>query len=407
MVLLKLLVIHQRRILTQLFRDLGMSVHEAVHVRQLTTGYVAIAASLILALVKALLLPHEGVRIFLIFLAHSRMLRQELLQRRMVLLKLLVIHQRRILTQLFSDLGVAVHESVHVRQLTTGYVAIAASLILALVKALLLPHEGVRIFLIFLAHSRMLRQELLQRRMVLLKLLVIHQRRILTQLFSDLGVAVHESVHVRQLTTGYVAIAARLILALVKALLLPHEGVRIFLIFLAHSRMLRQELLQRRMVLLKLLVIHQRRILTQLFSDLGVAVHESVHVRQLTTGYVAIAASLILALVKALLLPHEGVRIFLIFLAHSRMLRQELLQRRMVLLKLLVIHQRWILTQLFSDLGVSIHEAVHVRQLTTGYVAIAASLILALVKALLLVHEGVRIFFIFLAHSRMLRQELL
>src|ERR1700676_1780138 len=90
-------------------------------------------------------------------------------------------------------------------------------------------------------------------------------------------------------------------------------------------------------ILFELLVIHQRRILMQLFSDLGVAVHEAIHVRQLTTCYVAIAG-LILSPVKALLLVHEGVRIFFIFLAYSRMLSQELLQRRMIPDELLVIH---------------------------------------------------------------------
>src|ERR1700722_14009759 len=274
----------------------------------------------------------------------------------------------------------------------------------ALVKALLLPHERIRIFFVFLPHSRMVGQELLQSGMVSDERLVIYQRWILAQPFSNLRVAVQEAVHVCQFAPRQVPITS-LIFAPVKALLLVHEGARIFLVFLADARVLSQKLLQRGMVSDERLVIYQRWILAQLFSNLRVAVQEAVHVCQFAPRQVPIT-SLIFAPVKALLLVREGVRIFLVFLPDARVLSQKLLQRRMASDERLVIYQRWILAQLFSNLRVAVQEAVHVCQFAPRQVPIT-SLIFAPVKALLLVHEGARIFLVFLADARVLGQELL
>src|SRR5580700_4395659 len=294
-----------------------------------------------------------------------------------------------------------IHEAIHVRQLAAGHVPIT-TLILALVEALLLMHEGVRILLVLLANSRMIGQELLQIGVALHKLLVVYQRWIFAQLLRNFRMAVHKMVHVRQLTASYVSITT-LILALVEALLLMHEGVRILLVLLANSRMIGQELLQIGVALHKLLVVYQRWIFAQLLRNFRMAVHKMVHVRQLTASYVSIT-TLILALVEALLLMHEGVRILLVLLANSRMIGQELLQIGVALHKLLVVYQRWIFAQLLRNLRMAVHKMVHVRQLTASHVPIT-TLVFAAVKALLLVHEGIRILLVLLANSRMIGQE--
>src|SRR6202041_1325765 len=216
-----------------------------------------------------------------------------------------------------------VKEMVHVRQLTARHVSIT-TLILALVETLLLMHKRVRVFLVLLANSRMVRQELLQSRVALHKLLIVYERWILLQSFRDLRMTVKEVVHVRQLTASHVSITA-LVLAAVETLLLMHKRVRVFLVLLANSRMVRQELLQSGVALHKLLVVYERWILLQSFRDLRMTVKEMVHVRQLAASHVRIT-TLILALVETLLLMHKRVRIFLVLLANSRMISQELLQ---------------------------------------------------------------------------------
>src|SRR6202171_2528198 len=119
------------------------------------------------------------------------------------------------------------------------------------------------------------------------------------------------------------------------------------------------------------------------------AVHETIHVHQSTARDVTIPR-LVFAAVKILLPAHEAVRIFSVLLANSRMLRKKLLQSGMVLHVLLVVHQGRIPAQLFRDLRMAIHEAVHVRQFASRYVAVTG-LIFATIETLLLMHESVRI----------------
>src|ERR1700722_16275688 len=104
MVLNKLLVIYQRRIFAQLFRDLGMAVHEKIHVCQLLSPH----AMIVLAAIEALLLVHESIGILADLLTNFRMLLQILLQLGMLFDKPLVVYQRRILAKLFGHLGVTV-----------------------------------------------------------------------------------------------------------------------------------------------------------------------------------------------------------------------------------------------------------------------------------------------------------
>src|SRR3984885_6598674 len=184
-----------------------------------------------------------------------------------------------------------------------------------------------------------------------------------------------------------------------------HEGIRIFLVLLTNSRMIGQELLQIRVALHKFLVVYQRWIFTQLLRNLGMAIHKMVHVSQLTAGHVSVT-TLAFTAVKALLLVHEGIRILLVLLANSRMIGQELLQIRVALHKFLVVYQRRIFAQLLRNLGMAVHKMVHVRQLTAGHVSIT-TLVFPGVKALLLMHEGIRILAEFFADFRMLLPVLL
>src|SRR5580693_4753526 len=177
-----------------------MMIHEAIHVRQFAAGHVPIT-TLILALIEALLLMHEGIRIFFVLLANAGMIRQKLLQVRVALHKLLVVYQRWVFAQLLRNLRMAVHKMVHVRQLTASYVSIT-TLVFATVKALLLMHEGIRILAEFFADLRMLLQVLLQLAVLLNKLFVVHQRRILAHLFGDLWVTVEKAVEAGQLSPG-------------------------------------------------------------------------------------------------------------------------------------------------------------------------------------------------------------
>src|SRR5580704_6004064 len=177
-----------------------MAVHKMVHVRQLTASHIPIT-TLVFAAVKALLLVHEGIRILLVLLANSRMIGQELLQIGVALHKLLVVYQRWIFAQLLRNLRMAVHKMVHVRQLTASHVPIT-TLVFAAVEALLLMHEGIRILAEFFADLRMLLQVLLQLAVLLNKLFVVHQRRILAHLFGDLWVTVEKAVEAGQLSPG-------------------------------------------------------------------------------------------------------------------------------------------------------------------------------------------------------------
>src|SRR5258706_10165403 len=104
-----------------------MAVHELVEVRQLSPRGVAVAFTLptVLLTVKTILLPHEGVGIFLYFLANSRVLLQIRLQRTELLTTLPVSHQRRVFANLLGYFTMAVHELVEVRQLSPRGVAVA------------------------------------------------------------------------------------------------------------------------------------------------------------------------------------------------------------------------------------------------------------------------------------------
>src|SRR5712671_4194176 len=79
--------------------------------------------------------------------------------------------------------------------------------ILTLVEASFLPHESIRIFSKLLANRRMSLQVLLQRGMLLDKLLVFDQRRIFVKLFRDFRMAVQKPIRTREFPTSRVVVA--------------------------------------------------------------------------------------------------------------------------------------------------------------------------------------------------------
>src|SRR5882724_7016170 len=79
------------------------------------------------------------------------------------------------------------------------------------VKALFLPHEGAGIFGELLANSRMLLQKFLQRGMVLSEFVVLHKRRIFTQLLGNFGVPVEKLIESCELRSGGVLVPRRVL----------------------------------------------------------------------------------------------------------------------------------------------------------------------------------------------------
>src|SRR6266576_6706051 len=131
----------------------------------------------------------------------------------MTLNKFFVFHQRRVFTQLFRNFRMRIHKTVHVRQLSPGYIAVAVPIaafafeVLAPLVPLFLSHKSIGVFRELLPNSGMLVHVLLKRGMVFDKLLVPDQRRILAQLFRHFWMAVKKPVHIGNLPALGVIVA--------------------------------------------------------------------------------------------------------------------------------------------------------------------------------------------------------
>src|SRR6266436_785925 len=100
-------------------------------------------------------------------------------------------------------------------------------------------------------------------------------------------------------------------------------------------------------------ILDHRRVLRHLPGDIRMAAEKFSETRHMPVGsfvsalvftaeFLMVEASFlptVLLTVKAIFLPHEGVRIFLYFLANSRVLLQIRLQRRVLLRKFPVVYQ--------------------------------------------------------------------
>ena len=244
------LVIHERGILLQLFRNLRMAVHKCIHISEFASRDVVAAIVLpVFPPVIALFAVHKGAGIFLDLLAHSRVIRKKLLQSRMIRNKFLVIYERRILLQLFRDLRMAVHKGIHIAELASGHVRLTAS---AVIISVSVPVP-----------------------------IAIH-------ITSSVKVAVSISVAVLTLILIWTLIlilssVLLAIIAAVKSLLLVHDRVRILRQLFAHFRMLLKIMLQIAMALEKLLVVDQRRILAQFLREVRMVIEKLIERRGLLT----------------------------------------------------------------------------------------------------------------------------
>src|ERR1700722_1918307 len=206
--------------------------------------------------------------------------------------ELLVIYKRGILAKLFGGFAVAIQELIEARELLAVDVAVPASvaIILTAIVTRLLSHEGVGILLYLLANSRMLLQIGLQLGMVLHVFVVIYEGWILAKLLGSFAVRVQKLIEACKLLAVDVAVpvSVAIILTAIVTRFLPHKGIRIFLYLLANLRMLLQVVLERRMLLHEVIVVHKRRIFAKLSGEFGMAIQELIEARQFLAGRVVV-----------------------------------------------------------------------------------------------------------------------
>src|SRR5207247_312007 len=110
-------------------------------------------------------------------------------------------------------------------------------------------------------------------------------------------------------------------------------------------------------------------------------VKKAIEAGQLAPGSVTIPVAVVIAILvahvavgimpfEALFAVHEGIGVFFDLLAHLRMLLEILLQLAVVLDEFRVVHERWILPKLAGNLGMTVEEAIKLRQLTPSGVAV-------------------------------------
>jgi hypothetical protein len=128
------------------------------------------------------------------------MILQVSLQFRMTLHVPVVFNQLRISPKLLGNFAMTTEELIETHSL------VARALILTTAIASFLVHESVRVFLQPLASVRMLLHESLQRGVTFYELVFIYERRILSNLFGNLAVAVEELVKLREFLASNVSI---------------------------------------------------------------------------------------------------------------------------------------------------------------------------------------------------------
>ena len=98
----------------------------------------------------------------------------------------------------------------------------------------------------------------------------------------------------------------------------------------------------------------------------------------------------VLVAIIAVFRAHECIRIFLQFFADLGVLLHISLQRWVVLQKLLVVDQRWVLTNLLGDFTVAVEELVEARQLPARNVAILIRPFIVIARGRALHGRGLR-----------------
>src|SRR5579864_3962384 len=138
-----------------------MVFEELVEAREFDAGHVVVSAPGVFATVKVLFPGHELAWVFFVLFANSGVVGKKLLQRRMILDELLIVDQGRVLAQLFRDLGMAVHEAIHVGKLAAGYVGVPAPGVFAAIKVMFPGHELAWVFFVLFADSGVVGKKLL------------------------------------------------------------------------------------------------------------------------------------------------------------------------------------------------------------------------------------------------------
>jgi hypothetical protein len=191
-----------------------MAVHEAVNVFQLPSSYVVISAASTAAVVVAI-----SVTILItILIAVTVLIVGTVIAP--ICISILILPGNILIILSICILSICIFSicivpsaripivivSVRVRSIRV-ILPIRVGSIFVAVEALFLVHETARIFGHLLADFRVLLQILLQGWMVRDKFLVLYQRGVFAQLLCDFWVAVHETIHACQFTSGYVAVA--------------------------------------------------------------------------------------------------------------------------------------------------------------------------------------------------------
>ena len=243
------------------------------------------------------------------------------------------------------------------------HIAAARAILAAFVTALLL-HESVRILVQFLAHSLMILQIGLQRRVAFYELLVFRQRRIAAELLGDFLVPVKELIEAGYLSVVAVTriLACIIIRAVAVVLTVVASAAHIIVIAIANVAICVSVIGITVPYILTVVVALPIIVVAAIVVTSACLVSVVVPPRVVAVN-VTIAS--LFVVVEAVFLPHEGIRILIQSLLDIRVLLQISLQRWMVLQELSIFYQRWIATKLFGGFAVSVKKAIELRHLGT------------------------------------------
>jgi len=234
----------------------------------------------------------------------------------------------------------------------TVHITAARAILAAFVTALLL-HESVRILVQFLAHSLMILQIGLQRRVAFYELLVFRQRRIAAELLGDFLVLVKELIEADYLSVVAVTRILACIIIRAVAVVLTVVASVAHIVVIAITNVV---------ICVSVIGITVPYILTIVVA-LPIIVVVAIVVTSACVVAVNVTIASLFVVVEAVFLSHEGIRILIQSLLDIRVLLQISLQRWMALQELLIFYQRWIATKLFGGFTVSVKKAIELRQL--------------------------------------------
>ena len=263
--------------------------------------HVTAACAILAAFVTALLL-HESVRILVQFLAHSLMILQIGLQRRVAFYELPVFRQRRIAAELLGDLLVLVKELIEADYLSVVAVTrILACIIIRAVAVVLTVVAAVAHIIVIAITSVAICVSVIGITVPYILTIVVALPIIVVVPIVVASACVVSVVVPPSVVAVNVTIAS--LFVVVEAVFLPHEGIRILIQSLLDIRVLLQISLQCRMVLQELLIFYQRRIATKLFGGFAVSVKKTIELRHLGTTIIISTVRITLAILTVHIAP--------------------------------------------------------------------------------------------------------